>query len=458
MATTFRNRKNYPLGAGTLNTTITSSGLTIILDAGQGANFPSATFTITIDEEIILIDSRATDTLTVNASGRGYDGTTASAHAAASTIANYQIVKDFTDLETAVNAIENGTAWPTGYAITRDDSGTNNVASVLALYHTSTGVPASGLGAKHVLGAENSAGTAIGALELHGYLTTVTAGAEQGAFLMRLMNAGALMDAIAVSVAANTVTLGSGQATANLWNDTATLVNAFGKAATVNLCANASAGSIAQVNLGDTSTVNQHRIINLRNNTSGYTTLIMYSEGATEKWRWGHTYGTDTIYAYCSSTAATEFTIATTGVTVRLDLAVNGGDLTSTASTFNLLASPTTIVLGAAATTLTLGAATGTCTIQNATVALTGATAFNVTPPATFTGSVTLNGAANVLGDASTDLLTFTGRCVLRAVTDAGPMTATAGTAGEIVRNTSDNKFYGCTVTHASAATWVALN
>lgn len=109
MATSWRNKKNYPLGVGTLNTTITSGGLTIVLDAGQGANFPSATFTISIDEEIILIDSRSTDTLTVNASGRGYDGSTAAAHAAGTSIANYQIVKDFTDIETAINAIENGT-------------------------------------------------------------------------------------------------------------------------------------------------------------------------------------------------------------------------------------------------------------------------------------------------------------------------------------------------------------
>ena len=71
---------------------------------------------------------------------------------------------------------------------------------------------------------------------------------------------------------------------------------------------------------------------------------------------------------------------------------------------------------------------------------------------------VALNTQGNsTLGDASTDTTTNTGRMIFRAVTDAGPMTATAGTAGEIVRNTSDNKFYGCTVT-GSPATWAALN
>jgi hypothetical protein len=59
--------------------------------------------------------------------------------------------------------------------------------------------------------------------------------------------------------------------------------------------------------------------------------------------------------------------------------------------------------------------------------------------------------------DASTDTYTFTGRMIVRSVTDAGPMTATAGTQKEIVFNTSDSKFYGCTVT-GSPATWAAFH
>lgn len=49
------------------------------------------------------------------------------------------------------------------------------------------------------------------------------------------------------------------------------------------------------------------------------------------------------------------------------------------------------------------------------------------------------------------------GRMAVGEVTDAGPMTATAGTRGDIIFNTSDSKFYGCTVT-GNPATWVALN
>jgi len=44
-----------------------------------------------------------------------------------------------------------------------------------------------------------------------------------------------------------------------------------------------------------------------------------------------------------------------------------------------------------------------------------------------------------------------------RQVTDAGPMTATDGTEGEIVYNLSDNKFYGCVAT-GTPATWNAFN
>lgn len=45
----------------------------------------------------------------------------------------------------------------------------------------------------------------------------------------------------------------------------------------------------------------------------------------------------------------------------------------------------------------------------------------------------------------------------IREVTDAGPMTSTAGTRSEIVFNTSNSKAYVCTAT-GSPATWSALN
>jgi hypothetical protein len=51
---------------------------------------------------------------------------------------------------------------------------------------------------------------------------------------------------------------------------------------------------------------------------------------------------------------------------------------------------------------------------------------------------------------------TMTGSLIVKSVTDAGPMTTTNGTVGEIVFNISDSGFYGCTVT-GTPATWVKL-
>lgn len=49
------------------------------------------------------------------------------------------------------------------------------------------------------------------------------------------------------------------------------------------------------------------------------------------------------------------------------------------------------------------------------------------------------------------------GRLAVGSVTDAGPMTNTNGIVGDIVFNTSNNKFYGCIAT-GNPATWSALN
>lgn len=85
-----------------------------------------------------------------------------------------------------------------------------------------------------------------------------------------------------------------------------------------------------------------------------------------------------------------------------------------------------------------------------------GAGVVTIATDLTVTGATTLNGNGT-FGDASTDTYTFTGRMIVRTVNDAGPMTATNGTVAEIVFNSSDSKFYGCTAT-GTPATWAALN
>lgn len=56
-----------------------------------------------------------------------------------------------------------------------------------------------------------------------------------------------------------------------------------------------------------------------------------------------------------------------------------------------------------------------------------------------------------------TGTTTHTGSMIVKTVNDAGPMTATNGTVGEIVYNSANSKFYGCIVTGAPA-TWAGLN
>ena len=95
--------------------------------------------------------------------------------------------------------------------------------------------------------------------------------------------------------------------------------------------------------------------------------------------------------------------------TVPGDLAVNGGDITTsstgTATVFNTNA--TTLNVGEAATTVSIGATTGTATIRNATTAITGAATvggtISVTGNTTLTGDLAVNG-----GDITTSAATAT--------------------------------------------------
>ena len=80
------------------------------------------------------------------------------------------------------------------------------------------------------------------------------------------------------------------------------------------------------------------------------------------------------------------------------DLAVNGGDLTTTASTFNLLASPTTVNFAAAGTAVNIGATTGTCTIRNANTVVTGNLTVNGTTTTVNATTITVDDPVLTLG------------------------------------------------------------
>lgn len=79
-----------------------------------------------------------------------------------------------------------------------------------------------------------------------------------------------------------------------------------------------------------------------------------------------------------------------TGNTIFDDIAVNGGDLTTTSSLFNLLAQPTTINFGDAATTINIGNPAGITTISSASVVLEGE--LEVASDTTIGGLLAVNG------------------------------------------------------------------
>lgn len=86
----------------------------------------------------------------------------------------------------------------------------------------------------------------------------------------------------------------------------------------------------------------------------------------------------------------------TDSLTVAGDVAVNGGDVTTTATTFNLINGiATTVNFGGAATALVMGATSGIATIRNATLTLPNATTVNV------------DGASPTFASSSTGTLTF---------------------------------------------------
>jgi len=167
----------------------------------------------------------------------------------------------------------------------------------------------------------------------------------------------------AIAIGANTglLTIGNPtvvgtQATQNLYNTVATTVNAFGAGTAIAIGANSG-----------TLTIGNPTVVGIQ------TTQNLYNTVAT------------TVNAFG---AATNIVLgATTGVatvrnaTVDFDgnLNIDGGDLTSNQSNFNLLnANVTTANVLGAATNIVLGATTGVATVRNATLSVPNATTINL--------------------------------------------------------------------------------
>lgn len=103
MATTFLQIKNNAVS--TLAADITDAATSLTVASGEGALFPSAyPFHISIDDEILSCTNRSTDVLTVV---RSQQGTSNVAHSSGVTVALNVTAKSVSDLNTAVNTLEN---------------------------------------------------------------------------------------------------------------------------------------------------------------------------------------------------------------------------------------------------------------------------------------------------------------------------------------------------------------
>ena len=145
-------------------------------------------------------------------------------------------------------------------------------------------------------------------------------------------------------------------------------------------------------------------------------------------------------YIAVDTTNGSELVKFETGnVQITNDLAVNGGDLTTTATTFNLLASPTTVNIAAAATTLALGN-TGTAarTVNIGTAATAGASTLNfggAVTGNTFEINSTTSGTINLTSDVTTgtvNLYTGVTTGTTNIATGGASTINLAGTAGSV--------------------------
>lgn len=135
-------------------------------------------------------------------------------------------------------------------------------------------------------------------------------------------------------------------------------------------------------------------------------------------------------------------------VTLPGDLAVNGGDITTsatgTATVFN--ANATTLNVGGAATTVSLGAATGTTTINNANTVVAGDLAVNgadITTASTGTATVFNTNATTLnIGGAATTM----------------SLGAATGTASVNNATFQFNSGYGSVATAYGVRVWANFN
>ena len=212
---------------------------------------------------------------------------------------------------------------------------TTNQTSFNLLNTNATTINAFGAATAINIGASGAHTTTLGSATLVGTETT------QNVFDSTASTVNAFGAATAIDVGAttgtftlNNPTLVGTQTTQNVYNSTATTVNAFGAATAVNMGANS-----GTMTIGNPTVVGTQTTQNLYNTTA--TTVNAF--GAATAIDIGATSGTTSI---------------NNNLDVDLDLNVDGGDITTNQSSFNLLnTNATTVNAFGAATTVNLGTA-----------------------------------------------------------------------------------------------------
>jgi hypothetical protein len=218
------------------------------------------------------------------------------------------------------------------------------------------------------------------------------------------------------------------QTTATLFNATATTLSVGGAATTLNMGAATGTLTIGNPTITGTNATS----LNLNGASPAITTTSTTASVFNATVTTGNLFGAGTTVSIGAATGTTTINNANTVVTG--DLAVNGGDMTSSATTFNLLnATVTTLNLGGAATTanlvtaattLALGGSSGTLTIGNTTITGTNATSLN------------LNGASPAITTTSTTGSLFNATVTTGNLFGAGTTITIGATTGTTtVRN-----------------------
>ena len=228
--------------------------------------------------------------------------------------------------------------------------------------------------------------------------TALVGGAIDGNTLKIAGTAAGTTAAITTDVTSGTISIFTG-VTGN--------VNIGGAASTINLGAT-TGNTILEVRGSSSSGT-----ATIRTNT-GVTTANVFNTVATT----GNLFGAGTTVSIGAGTGTTTIN---NDATVTLDLAVNGGDITSTATTFNLLNSTVTNGnLFGAGTTISIGAATGTTTINNANTVVTGDLAVNG-------GDLTTTAATFNLVNGTATTVNFAGASTTTAIGSTASGTTTIG-------------------------------